>query len=231
MTRSTVLKRTCVNRRNQVSTPTAKYFGPMRMLYVLPLVTALSASAQAEKPTLELLTKTMVGSYSSVEQARHDTDYYNIELEMTRIWPERADGAWLYVEQAVADSKAKPYRQRIYHLRQVDDSTFTSAVMSIAGGAKYYGAYADPKLLAGLVMDSVQAMEGCTLILHYRQGAFVGSTDGRACKNSRGKAVYATSEVTITPDRMVSWDRGYDEADKQVWGAEKGGYIFLKKSR
>jgi hypothetical protein len=27
---------------------------------------------------------------------------------------------------------------------------------------------------------------------------------------------------------MISWDRGYNDAGEQVWGAEKGGYIFLK---
>jgi hypothetical protein len=28
---------------------------------------------------------------------------------------------------------------------------------------------------------------------------------------------------------MLSWDRGYNKDDKQVWGAEKGGYRFVKK--
>jgi hypothetical protein len=27
-------------------------------------------------------------------------------------------------------------------------------------------------------------------------------------------------------DRIVSWDRGFDGDRRQVWGAEKGGYIF-----
>jgi hypothetical protein len=28
---------------------------------------------------------------------------------------------------------------------------------------------------------------------------------------------------------MLSWDRGYNADGKQVWGAEKGGYRFVKK--
>jgi CpeT protein len=27
---------------------------------------------------------------------------------------------------------------------------------------------------------------------------------------------------------LLSWDRGWDVNGKQVWGAEKGGYIFVK---
>ena len=29
-------------------------------------------------------------------------------------------------------------------------------------------------------------------------------------------------------DRLLSWDRGFDAAGKQVWGAEKGPYEFLR---
>jgi hypothetical protein len=27
---------------------------------------------------------------------------------------------------------------------------------------------------------------------------------------------------------ILSWDRGFDANGNQVWGAEKGGYIFKK---
>jgi hypothetical protein len=37
--------------------------------------------------------------------------------------------------------------------------------------------------------------------------------------------------VTIWPDRLISWDRGWNDKGQQVWGAEKGGYIFVKQRR
>jgi len=40
----------------------------------------------------------------------------------------------------------------------------------------------------------------------------------------------AHREVVITETQMVSWDRGFDAGGKQVWGAEKGGYVFKKLS-
>jgi hypothetical protein len=37
----------------------------------------------------------------------------------------------------------------------------------------------------------------------------------------------ATSEVVVSPGRIESWDRGFDAEGVQVWGAEKGAYVFL----
>jgi CpeT protein len=49
------------------------------------------------------------------------------------------------------------------------------------------------------------------------------------CPSNLRGATYATSEVVVQHDKMISWDRGFDSRDKQVWGAEKGGYIFMKE--
>jgi CpeT protein len=59
-------------------------------------------------------------------------------------------------------------------------------------------------------------------------GVFDGSTvDSECISNLRG-AVYATSEVRITPQELISWDRGFDERGNQVWGATEGGYVFKR---
>lgn len=57
---------------------------------------------------------------------------------------------------------------------------------------------------------------------------FVGSTVGTDCSSRLRGSSYATSEVVIEPDRLMSWDRGYDDQDQQVWGATEGGYVFVK---
>ncbi|MCB0795850.1 MAG: chromophore lyase CpcT/CpeT, partial [Flavobacteriales bacterium] len=143
-----------------------------------------------------------------------------------RLWPERTDGVWLYVEQAVAAKKEKPYRQRVYHVQQLDNSTFSSTILKIEGGERFFGSYADPALLDSLHEELLTELEGCAITLQRRGDAYVGSTDGRACTNAWGEATYATSEVTLTPARMISWDRGYNDAGEQVWGAVYGGYVF-----
>ncbi len=201
----------------------------MRLPLLSTLLLPTLLLAQDKEPSLDLLVSYMQGTFSSIEQAKSDTDYFEIELEMARFNTEAEDGVWLYVEQATAAKKDKPYRQRVYHVQQVDANKFTSTIMSIKGGAAWYGSYKDPSTLGALPLDSLETLPGCAITLTYKDGAFVGSTDGRKCTNAWGKATYATSEVTVSPGLMVSWDRGYNDAGEQVWGAEKGGYRFVKK--
>ena len=59
--------------------------------------------------------------------------------------------------------------------------------------------------------------------------AFSGSTPGKQCLSSLRGATYATSKVTVGKKGIISWDQGWDAMDKQVWGAKKGGYDFVKK--
>ncbi|MFN6176616.1 MAG: chromophore lyase CpcT/CpeT [Flavobacteriales bacterium] len=197
-------------------------------LLLATIVLSVLLNAQRTRE-LEELAYTMAGSYTSAAQAKVDTSYFEIELEMVRIWSKRKDGAWFYVEQATASSKAKPYRQRVYHVKQVNDSTFTSTILTIKGGERYFGAYADPVKLEQIPKDSLETLQGCDITLVRRGRDYVGSTNDRDCPNKRGEATYATSEVTLRPDRMISWDRGWNNAGVQVWGAEKGGYIFIKR--
>lgn len=198
-------------------------------MIVVASICALLVSAQNERPSLDLLKRYMVGSYSSALQHERDTSYFNIELEMRRIWLKEPDGIWLYVEQATAKRKDKPYRQRIYHLTQQDDSTFISTVCDLDSMHLFTGAYKDIARFNGLKTSEAKPLPGCALVLHWRKGHFIGSTKENECKNAWGKATYATSEVNIGPQGMVSWDRGYDDSHTQVWGAEKGGYEFVKK--
>ena len=77
--------------------------------------------------------------------------------------------------------------------------------------------------------SDVERRDGCEVYLQWTGDAFAGSTEGKACSSTLGGAAYATSEVVIEVDRITSWDRGYDAGDVQVWGAEAGAYIFLRK--
>lgn len=201
----------------------------MHPIILLALFSLPFCSNAQRTRELEELAYALAGSYTSAEQAKSDTSYYEIELEMVRIWPKRKDGAWFYVEQAMASSKAKPYRQRVYHVKQVNDSTFTSTILTIKGGAAWYGAYADLVKLEQLPKDSLEALDGCDITLVRRGAVYEGSTRGHECPSTRNNASYTTSEVVLRRDRMVSWDRGWNAAGEQVWGAGKGGYIFIKR--
>ena len=177
---------------------------------------------------LKILADWMQGSYNSEEQSQNDSDYYNILLEMKKIWTNRSDGYWLYVEQAVAETKDQPYRQRIYHL-VFEDNIIKSIIYSLRDEKKFIGGWKNTEIFYDLDPDSLQKRIGCEVIIKWlNENTFIGSTVENKCTSNMRGASYATTEVTITNNMVLSWDRGYNDKDEQVWGAVKGGYIFKK---
>ncbi len=170
----------------------------------------------------------MKGFYSSEEQAKEDTTYFDIRLKMVPMWKD-FEGYWLYVEQAMASDEEKPYRQRVYQLLIKDDTTIESKVYTIKNGARYFGAWKEPDPLYFLSMDSLEERKGCSILLHkIGRNQFDGATNELDCESNLKGASYATSEVHIEPGLLSSWDRGFDVADQQEWGAKKGAYWFVK---
>jgi glycosidase len=197
-------------------------------VYAYPAPERLDRMRKAEED-LGQLVSLMTGSFSSQEQAGQDTTYFDIRLEMVPIWRERTDGYWLYVEQAVATKRDRPYRQRVYHLTAQDDGTVRSDVYSIPDPLRFAGAWQDSVPLAGLIPDSLSIRPGCAVVLKRAGfGVFKGSTVDKECVSDLHGASYATSEVKITPQELMSWDRGFDAEGNQVWGATEGGYVFKR---
>ncbi len=192
-------------------------------------VKTTEATMPVDNTDLYNLFEMMSGKFSSEAQSKADTSYFNISLKMHPIWQSRTDGHWFYVEQAMATKLDKPYRQRVYHLYLYNDKKIASSVFEIPNPAAYVGSCEKDNPLSNLTPDSLISREGCTIFLEkMNTEVFSGSTPQKQCKSSLRGAAYATSEVTITSGLIISWDRGWDDKDKQVWGAEKGGYEFDK---
>lgn len=200
------------------------------VLSVLVPSTARTVLAEDPSPNDELgtLVDWMTGSFSSEAQAATDEDYYDIRLEMVPIWTERTDAHWLYVEQAAASSLDQPYRQRVYRVAARDNGSFESKVFEIPEPLRFAGHWRHEKPLGELTPNDLVEREGCAVILRRMEdGSFAGGTVEKECKSSLRGASYATSEITLRKCRVETWDRGFDGADAQVWGAEKGPYHFL----
>lgn len=189
---------------------------------------AIAQTNKVDKSDLKTLVNAMAGEFSSEEQSSSDKDFFHIKLRMKPIWSDRKDGYWLYVEQAAAESEDKPYRQRIYRVF-IKGGAIESKVFEINDPARYVGAWRDESKLKTLTESSLIDRQGCSILLRKNtDGTFGGSTPGSECLSTLRGAAYATSEVTIHKDRLVSWDRGWNKDGKQVWGAVKGGYVFKK---
>ena len=192
----------------------------------LALTAAVTSIAGEEPSDLELLNSWMTGTFSSAAQAAEDPEFLDISLQMTPIWSGRTDGRWLYVEQALRENLDRPYRQRVYRLRELVPGLFESQVFTLPDPTAVVGAWRLEQPLADLEPTDLSERDGCAILLRRRDATFVGSTLGSLCTSDLRGAAYATSEVVITPDGMVSWDRGFSADGGQVWGSTRGGYVF-----
>jgi CpeT protein len=172
------------------------------------------------------------GTYTSESQSKKDTSYFHIALAIYPIWPERNDARYFYVEQAMAPNYLdKPYRQRVYKIVPGLGDTIISVIYTFKDPLNYAGAHKDKAILAKLTYDKIEQKDGCEVYLIPHKDGFKGGTKGSNCPSTLRGAAYATTEVTMTPSQLLSWDRGYDKEGKYVWGAEKGGYVFDKISK
>lgn len=207
----------------------AGFCAVLLLSFLLPFGCAGDRSADTPAPDEELarLAAWLSGSFSSAAQAERDVSYFDIRIHAVRIWNDRADGAWIYLEQAAADSLDRPYRQRVYHVTRLGADLFESRVFALEEPLQYAGRWREETPLTELAPGDLLPREGCAVLLRAIDAdSFSGSTLGRLCTSSLRGASYATSEVVVQAGGLTSWDRGYDADGAQVWGAEDGPYAF-----
>ena len=183
----------------------------------------------SEDKDLQKFASFLIGNFSSKKQAETDSTYFNISLSMSRIWEDKKDAIWLYVEQAVSTQKDKPYRQRVYKLSHTAKNQFTSEIYTIRNQEKFIGLQNDAQKKQLLNVDNIELKDGCAVTMYYQNGVYQGGTDGAKCPSDLRGAKYATTKITLKKDFLESWDQGFDAAGKQVWGATKGGYQFIRE--
>jgi len=176
---------------------------------------------------LNELISIMQGNYSSEKQSIKDTSYFNISLRMVPIW--KSKGHYLYVEQAMFKKQEKPYRVRIYKISQREENEFISEIHTLKNEKDWIGKWKTPEAFDALSENDIEKKEGCSVVLkRIGKNKFEGQTGDKTCPSELRGASYATSKVTVFENEIISWDQGFDKEGKQVWGAEKGGYEFVK---
>lgn len=184
--------------------------------------------SQNTSSDLDELVRIMTGSYNSEKQSKKDSTYYNISLHMYPIWTKSSD-FWIYVEQALNNKQDQPYRQRVYKVEKVEKNKFKTIIFTLKDEQSFIGKWKTPNYFDQFDTSILKERSGCEVYLSKLDTyIYKGSTLEDQCKSSLRGASYATSKVEIDKKSIYSWDQGFDKQGKQVWGAEKGGYIFDK---
>ncbi|MCP4871705.1 MAG: hypothetical protein GY898_23600 [Proteobacteria bacterium] len=143
---------------------------------------------------------------------------------MNANWPSRCPlSTW-------TDLKA-PYRQRLYVLEADEEGQLAwTSIYSLEAPDAAIGLCSAGEL-GEFSADEVSLREGCGVSLDWDASTqvFEGGTGGESCASSLGGAAYATSEVSMDVDRILSWDRGFDASGAQAWGATAGPYEFFRQ--
>lgn len=170
------------------------------------------------------------GNYSSAQQAASDPTIFDVRLHIARIWPDRADGPWMYVEQSMADAQHIPYRQRIYRIVTAPNNSVEVVVYEFAGSPlAWAGAWSDPGRFNALDPGLLNPIIGSGMKLTTVSPGRITGTGNEQEQGRRG-AARATNELIVMAQEINMWDRGFNSEGKQVWGSVKGPTRLVKES-
>ena len=204
-----------------------RYLSLILLCLVFTSFSPITNNNSIEHNHIDELFALMQGSFNSEKQANEDQSFYNITLHMYPIWKD--NGHFLYVEQSVTQMQDKPYRQRVYELKENENGSISSYVYTIPNDSLWIGKWKTPEAFDSLSKEDLELRNGCEVVLsRVTKNRYKGKTGDTSCESTLRGASYATSEVEIDSEKIVSWDRGFDADGNQVWGAEKGGYVFNK---
>lgn len=198
------------------------------LLLVFFQIASLAQETESTSPDLKKLGQYFAGVFSSEQQNRSDSaNYFNMRLNIARIWASRTDGLWFYVEHATHGFESKPYRQRVYRFSENQPGIFECDIFSMDSPLRF--AQRPDSCERALTPDSLNQRVGCTLFLKKKGEVFTGGSTNKACQSERKSAKYTTTLLTVSANEIKMWERGYTEKDVQVLGPEKAGYVFVRK--
>jgi hypothetical protein len=175
------------------------------------------------------LTRWMAGDFSNQAQAIENPPFFaHIRVCMRPLPYELFGGVSLFLEQAYDFMLGNPYRLRVLNFTIVND-LIEIEHYSVEPEAAFYGAARKLELLHQLTRDHLIKMPGCTMITEWTGSSFKGYVEpGKGCRVTRnGKETYLDNSFEISPQRLISLDRGRDlETDERVWGSIAGAFEF-----
>jgi hypothetical protein len=191
-------------------------------------ITAAQTKSSGRDVDVERLLPWLEGTFTNHAQHLQDTTVSNDTLHIKRMWHDRTDGAWFYVEYRSESGADKPKRQLVYNVRRVEQGMIEQASYRIKQPDRVAGAWADTTRLQDLTPAGLVKRRGCEVFLQADFGQYLGRTMGMACGGDTYGVSYVTVDVTIKYDRIVIWERGFNTSNEQVTGGTVGPSIFQR---
>ncbi|WP_432811318.1 chromophore lyase CpcT/CpeT [Pantanalinema sp. GBBB05] len=173
------------------------------------------------------------GIMTTAAQAAKNPQAPNVQMTTCRIQVldsanDRTNPIFLYQEQALAKKLSQPYRQRFLQIVPTPDrQQIESRSFKPEQPQAWVGLCNKPLGKRQLKLKDL-GTSICSVFLQRSQNNYVGNTPPQGCPTTARGAVKITNRIVLSPDGMDTWDRGFDAAGKQVWGADGESYQYRK---
>lgn len=218
-----------------------KITGKIICLAAALFLTASVGVAQdaAKDKDLRRLAVWMTGSFDTFAQVNRDEEadakYRHIRATLQVVFVKISglnNALALYIENAAAETRTKPYRQRIYVLKKQNGSIIVE-IHKIDKPEDFTNAHKNLKLLESLTLARLTHEPGCDMTFQkvgdklYKGAAGTNKT----CKSILRGATHTVSNTEISEAQITNLDQGFDDAGAHKWGPPPGtiGHIFVKR--
>ncbi|MEM1366745.1 MAG: chromophore lyase CpcT/CpeT [Cyanobacteria bacterium P01_H01_bin.15] len=181
----------------------------------------------ADSPPIVTDHPSVIADYLS-GRLRADTGKVEVDMVTCVIaQPAETSSIYLYQEQYVRERKTQPYRQRL--LRLVPDGERTqSKAHEFTEPNEFIGFCDRPQAERVIESSEFVAEPKCVLMLVPVAAGYQGETPPGGCPANLRGAVRITNTVILYENGMDTYDRGFDAAGQQVWGATDTPYRFQR---
>lgn len=192
----------------------------------------IEASVSLENQVDEVASH-LVGIMDTSAQVRTNPKAPNVRMTTCKIQLKDTDSSksspqaiFLYQEQAMSQSLGKPYRQRFLRIApSADRQSVESASFKPAHPESLIGLCNQPAAKRVVGLDDIGSAK-CSVFLEPDGDNYVGETPATGCPSDYKGAVRVTNRIVLHKTGMDTWDRAFDAAGNQVWGAKGAPYQF-----
>lgn len=215
-----------------------------RILIFILIFAAVAQAQDVKMPKdkeVRQLAEWLTGSFDTFAQVDSDeeqnTKYRHIRATL-HVQPVQLIGmgenaAALYVENAAAETRDKPYRQRVYVVKRNSAGQIIVEIHRIKNQEQVVNAYKNPALLSNLSLANLTHEAGCDMTFQKVNSKLYKGAAGesKTCKSTLRGATHTISNTELTPTQITNLDQGFDDGGGHKWGPPPGtiGHIFVKR--
>lgn len=184
----------------------------------------------ADSDLLLTLAHWIAGDFSNQQQAFEDAkNYAHIHVFFRPLPWDFFGGIGFYSEQVYDYDLWRPYRQGVHRFIDRGEDIYIENY-SLQNPMFYAGAGRELSILRSIKPDKIDRRYHCSMIFQRQGNLFRGRVEGNSCFIEKyGKKTYLVSDVELTENTFVSFDRGLDvDNHEQVWGSTAGALKFVK---